>query len=336
MISARPAVSRGRSRCANRIADSVPGARVSDRWATTCPRSGNPVSRMARLRPWPVWFSVRRRRRPGRVHRRDAREPLRSTDRGCTCRRRPTGTGVPRARARPALRPVLRLPRRGRRDRRLPQPQRDRARRASRAPSSATAASPAYAGHGYMSEAMDLLLREAFTELGLHRLEANIQPGNARVDRAGQALRVRARGILAALPEDRRPLAGPRALGDPRRDLARRTLRMRSSLNPAVPGTDIAMEPLIEHSMELAGHRTRVLELEGLRPGNRAPARLGRLRRHLAAAARRARPLRPARDRGRPARASAARRACARARSFRSSTSSPPRSCASGAPGSRS
>jgi [ribosomal protein S5]-alanine N-acetyltransferase len=38
----------------------------------------------------------------------------------------------------------------------------------------------AYAGQGYMSEAMQLLLREAFTSLGLHRLEANIQPGNTR------------------------------------------------------------------------------------------------------------------------------------------------------------
>src|SRR3954464_10511631 len=27
------------------------------------------------------------------------------------------------------------------------------------------------------------------------------------------------------------------------------------------------MEPLIEHSMDLAGHRTRVLELEGMGPG---------------------------------------------------------------------
>ena len=31
---------------------------------------------------------------------------------------------------------------------------------------------------GYMTEALKLLLREAFTNLGLHRLEANIQPGN--------------------------------------------------------------------------------------------------------------------------------------------------------------
>jgi ribosomal-protein-alanine N-acetyltransferase len=36
-----------------------------------------------------------------------------------------------------------------------------------------------FAGQGYMSEAMQLLLREAFTRLDLHRLEANIQPGNA-------------------------------------------------------------------------------------------------------------------------------------------------------------
>jgi [ribosomal protein S5]-alanine N-acetyltransferase len=35
-----------------------------------------------------------------------------------------------------------------------------------------------FAGQGYMTEAMRLLLREAFTHLGLHRLEANIQPGN--------------------------------------------------------------------------------------------------------------------------------------------------------------
>jgi ribosomal-protein-alanine N-acetyltransferase len=47
----------------------------------------------------------------------------------------------------------------------------------------------AYTGLGYMSEGMDLLLRHAFTELRLHRIEANIQPGNkasiALVRRAG-------------------------------------------------------------------------------------------------------------------------------------------------------
>jgi [ribosomal protein S5]-alanine N-acetyltransferase len=36
-----------------------------------------------------------------------------------------------------------------------------------------------YAGQGYMREGMELLLRHAFEELKLHRIEANIQPGNA-------------------------------------------------------------------------------------------------------------------------------------------------------------
>jgi [ribosomal protein S5]-alanine N-acetyltransferase len=47
----------------------------------------------------------------------------------------------------------------------------------------------AYAGQGYMTDAMQLLLREAFTTVGLHRIEANIQPENkpsiALVKRAG-------------------------------------------------------------------------------------------------------------------------------------------------------
>ncbi len=35
-----------------------------------------------------------------------------------------------------------------------------------------------HAGRGYMSEALRLVLGRAFGELGLHRVEANIQPGN--------------------------------------------------------------------------------------------------------------------------------------------------------------
>jgi ribosomal-protein-alanine N-acetyltransferase len=37
-----------------------------------------------------------------------------------------------------------------------------------------------YAGRGYMTGAMQLVLAHAFGPLGLHRLEANIQPGNVR------------------------------------------------------------------------------------------------------------------------------------------------------------
>jgi ribosomal-protein-alanine N-acetyltransferase len=36
-----------------------------------------------------------------------------------------------------------------------------------------------YANHGYMTEAIELLLSYAFKQLKLHRLEANIQPANA-------------------------------------------------------------------------------------------------------------------------------------------------------------
>lgn len=47
----------------------------------------------------------------------------------------------------------------------------------------------AHAGQGYMSEALQLVLARAFGEMGLHRVEANIQPGNHRsidlVRRAG-------------------------------------------------------------------------------------------------------------------------------------------------------
>jgi ribosomal-protein-alanine N-acetyltransferase len=35
-----------------------------------------------------------------------------------------------------------------------------------------------HAGQGYMTEGLGLVLRHAFRRLGLHRLEANIQPGN--------------------------------------------------------------------------------------------------------------------------------------------------------------
>jgi ribosomal-protein-alanine N-acetyltransferase len=36
-----------------------------------------------------------------------------------------------------------------------------------------------FSGHGYMRDGIQLVLRRSFTLLGLHRIEANIQPGNA-------------------------------------------------------------------------------------------------------------------------------------------------------------
>jgi ribosomal-protein-alanine N-acetyltransferase len=41
------------------------------------------------------------------------------------------------------------------------------------------AAGSRFAGQGYMREGIDLALRHAFVVLSLHRLEVNIQPGNA-------------------------------------------------------------------------------------------------------------------------------------------------------------
>jgi ribosomal-protein-alanine N-acetyltransferase len=57
-----------------------------------------------------------------------------------------------------------------------------------------------YANKGYMTEALDLLLSYVFTQLKLHRLEANIQPGNAAsialVRRAGFTREGYSRGYL--------------------------------------------------------------------------------------------------------------------------------------------
>ena len=78
-----------------------------------------------------------------------------------------------------------------------------------------------FAGHGYMREGIELVLRAAFTTLRLHRVEANIQPTNTRSLALAQGAGLPPRGVLAALSEDRRALARPRALGDPRRGLAR-------------------------------------------------------------------------------------------------------------------
>ena len=45
-----------------------------------------------------------------------------------------------------------------------------------------------YAGRGYMKEGLTELIAMAFGELGLHRLEANIQPGNERSIRLVESL----------------------------------------------------------------------------------------------------------------------------------------------------
>jgi [ribosomal protein S5]-alanine N-acetyltransferase len=55
------------------------------------------------------------------------------------------------------------------------------------------------AGRGYMSEALALVLEYAFTELRLHRLEANIQPGNGASLRLIQRTGFRREGLAPAM-----------------------------------------------------------------------------------------------------------------------------------------
>jgi [ribosomal protein S5]-alanine N-acetyltransferase len=55
------------------------------------------------------------------------------------------------------------------------------------------------AGQGYMSEGLDLAVRHAFEELRLHRLEAQIQPGNSASLRLVRRLGFRYEGYSPAL-----------------------------------------------------------------------------------------------------------------------------------------
>ena len=52
-----------------------------------------------------------------------------------------------------------------------------------------------HAGHGYMAEGLRHVMRRAFGEHGLHRLEANIQPSNVRSKALVERLRFRLEGV---------------------------------------------------------------------------------------------------------------------------------------------
>ena len=52
-----------------------------------------------------------------------------------------------------------------------------------------------HAGQGHMTEGLALVLRHAFRRLGLHRLEANIQPGNVASRRLVRRLGFRKEGF---------------------------------------------------------------------------------------------------------------------------------------------
>jgi ribosomal-protein-alanine N-acetyltransferase len=52
-----------------------------------------------------------------------------------------------------------------------------------------------FGGRGYMTEGLRLVIPRAFGELGLHRLEANIQPANVRSIRLVERLGFRSEGL---------------------------------------------------------------------------------------------------------------------------------------------
>ncbi len=92
-----------------------------------------------------------------------------------------------------------------------------------------------HAGQGYMREAMAQTVAHAFGPLALHRLEANIQPGNAASIALAPLGRLPARGLLPALPADRRAVARPRALRDHGRRPRRSARRARAAGRRAAP-----------------------------------------------------------------------------------------------------
>ena len=59
-----------------------------------------------------------------------------------------------------------------------------------------------FRGSGMMGEALRATVELAFGELGLHRLEANVQPANTGIPRAAAARRVPQGRVFAALSAD--------------------------------------------------------------------------------------------------------------------------------------
>ncbi len=73
----------------------------------------------------------------------------------------------------------------------------------------------AHAGMGLMTTAVETVCRIAFDDLGLHRLEANIQPDNKASTGADRAGRFREGRLFPPISEDRRRMARSPALGTP-------------------------------------------------------------------------------------------------------------------------
>ena len=90
-----------------------------------------------------------------------------------------------------------------------------------------------FARQRYMSAALPLVLDFAFDRLRLHRVEAACLPSNVPSRALAAAHRLPAGRLRPPLPADRRQMAGPPAVRDPARGLARLSSAPRDA--PSVP-----------------------------------------------------------------------------------------------------
>ena len=123
-----------------------------------------------------------------------------------------------------------------------------------------------YAGQGMMREAMEQLLDHTFGPLGAAPARGQHPARQPAVDRARARRRLPARGLLAALPADRRPVARPRALRDHRR-------RARGSEEPELSRLGLALD--LEDDLRLLDDRLRARARAPAARAGRAPAARG-------------------------------------------------------------
>ncbi len=87
-----------------------------------------------------------------------------------------------------------------------------------------------YAGCGYTPDAVAIVMRYGFEELGLHRMEAAIVPRNSKSRRVRGEARPARRGDRHPFPADPGHVGGPRALRDHPRGVGRAPPRVRGEV----------------------------------------------------------------------------------------------------------